>query len=82
MGFMQADHGPSEASIDLREYLGILRARKWAIILVALLTVAAAMAASYWQTPLYTGEARVLVNPLGATEPETTIPTVDVATES
>ncbi len=49
---------------DLREYLSVLRARKWTIILVTLLVVGSAVGFSYLQTPQYTAEARVLVEPL------------------
>ena len=49
---------------DLREYLAVLRARKWTVILVTLLVVGSAIGLSYLQTPQYTGEARVLVEPL------------------
>jgi len=49
---------------DLREYLSVLRARKWTIILVTLLVVGSAVGFSYLQTPQFTAEARVLVEPL------------------
>ncbi len=49
---------------DLREYLAVLRARKWTIILATVLVVGSAIGFSYLQTPLYTAEARVLVEPL------------------
>lgn len=53
--FPQEDHG------QLREYLAILRHRKSSIILVTLLVVGGAMLFSVRQTPMYTSEARVLV---------------------
>lgn len=54
-------HGQSG---DLREYLSVLRARKWTIILVTLMVVGSAIGFSYLQTPQFTAEARVLVEPL------------------
>ena len=47
--------------VDLREYLAVLRNRKWTVILVTALVVAAALAFSYTQTPMYTGKARLLI---------------------
>lgn len=66
--------------IDLREYLAILRTRKWTIILVAALVVGSALGFSYWQTPIYTGRARVLTQPVVSVvgEPET----LDIATQA
>lgn len=60
---------PLEQPIDLREYLAILRIRKWTIILITLLVTGAALYFSYEQTPLYTSEARVLVTPI-QTDPD------------
>lgn len=50
--------------VDLRQYLGILKARKWSIVLTALLVVGSATIASALQTPLYTAKAKLLVEPL------------------
>lgn len=46
---------------DLREYLAIIKARKWTIIGVTLLVVASAVAFSLRQTPVYTAQARLLL---------------------
>jgi capsular exopolysaccharide synthesis family protein len=53
-----------EQPIDLRQYLGILAARKTTVIITALVLVAAALFFSYQQTPQYTSTARVLVKAL------------------
>lgn len=60
------------ASSSLREFLAVLRFRKWSIILSVVATFAAAMAFSYWQTPIYVSDAKVLVKPvaLSPTEPQ------------
>jgi len=57
---------PEPHSPDLREYLRIARARKLQIGLVTLVLVAAAMLFTFRQTPVYQGEAKVLVRPVAA----------------
>ena len=52
--------------VDLRDYLAVLRARKWTIVLTTLVVIGAALAYSFQQTPLYTSEARLLVKSLPA----------------
>src|SRR3954462_3154588 len=49
---------------DIRAYIGIVRRRKWSLILVMLITVAAAAAFSYRQTPMYRSTESVQVKPL------------------
>ena len=51
------------AAPDLREYLAILRYRKWTILFITALVVASALFFSYRQTPIYESETRVLVRP-------------------
>jgi capsular exopolysaccharide synthesis family protein len=48
-------------SLELRDYLSIMWARKWIIAAIAATTVAAALAYSFRQTPVYTSSAEVLV---------------------
>jgi capsular exopolysaccharide synthesis family protein len=48
---------------DAREYLGILRVRKWSAIIVLLVVVSGAMYVSFHQTPVYQSQSRVLVPP-------------------
>jgi non-specific protein-tyrosine kinase len=71
----------TEETIDLREYIAIVRTRKWTIILTAALVVIATLAFSLQQTPLYTAEARLLVEPLPPSEQETLAPVVNLETE-
>jgi non-specific protein-tyrosine kinase len=52
-----------EGPLELREYLGILRSRKWTISVVTLLLLSASVLLSLRQTPLYDSEARLLVQP-------------------
>ncbi|MBW3614733.1 MAG: polysaccharide biosynthesis tyrosine autokinase [Actinobacteria bacterium] len=49
------------AELELRDYLRILRRRKWLILLVTLLVTAGAVGASLAQTPVYQGKAEVLL---------------------
>jgi succinoglycan biosynthesis transport protein ExoP len=49
---------------QLREYLAVLRLRKWSIMLVTALVVASTLAFSFLQTPLYESETKVLVKPV------------------
>jgi succinoglycan biosynthesis transport protein ExoP len=52
---------------DLREYLGVLRLRKWTILFVAAVVTAAAVFFSSQQTPIYASEAKVLVKAIPLT---------------
>ena len=62
------------ATPDLREYLAILRYRKWTILLITALVVASALFFSFQQTPIYESETRVLVRP--STPPVGVAPTI------
>lgn len=57
-----------EQPIDLREYLAILRARKWTVLGVIAVVVGIVLVYSLRQTPLYAAEARVLVKPVSSNE--------------
>ncbi len=50
-------------STELRAYVATLRARKWSVIGVALLTLGAALAFSFRQTPIYETQTQVLLKP-------------------
>ncbi len=58
------DGTTTENTVDLREYLAILRARKWTILLVTCLVLGSALYFSLSQAPVYTAQAKVLVEPL------------------
>lgn len=70
---MEPPRAATDESADLRHYLGILKSRKWTILVVTAVVIASALLLSYRQTPLYQAEARVLVNPL-PTATVTTLP--------
>jgi capsular exopolysaccharide synthesis family protein len=50
--------------LDIRDYLRVLRQRKWTILVATALVVAGAVAYSMQQTPLYQSQAQVLVKAL------------------
>ncbi|MGH2739328.1 MAG: polysaccharide biosynthesis tyrosine autokinase [Actinomycetota bacterium] len=49
---------------QLREYLAILRVRRWSIVSITALVMAAALVFSFQQTPVYQARADVLVLPI------------------
>ncbi len=49
--------------MELRDYLAIIRARRGFIALTVFVAVASALVASFLQTPVYEGKARVLLQP-------------------
>ncbi|MGH2826601.1 MAG: polysaccharide biosynthesis tyrosine autokinase [Actinomycetota bacterium] len=71
----------TEETIDLREYIAILRARKWSILITAGVVIVATLAFSLQQTRLYTAEARLLVEQLPSSQDETLAPVVNLETE-
>jgi non-specific protein-tyrosine kinase len=58
---------PEQRPRDLREYIQVVRSRRWTVLLVTLGVVAAALAFSILQTPIYEGRAQVLVRPFTST---------------
>ena len=54
--------------ISLRDYLIVLRRQRWVIAVTTVLVVAAAVAVSLVQTPIYEAEADVVVEPLRRTQ--------------
>ena len=59
------EHGGTEV-LDLRRYLTALRRRKGVIFASVLVMVTTALTLSHLQTPVYEGEARLLVQPGGS----------------
>lgn len=54
---------PDTVSKDFHHYLGVLRRRRWVVILTVLGVVASALVFSLLQTPVYESHARVLIEP-------------------
>jgi capsular exopolysaccharide synthesis family protein len=78
------EHSHTEHQTDLKEYLRVLRTRKWSIILITVILTGAALFYSFRQTPIYQAQARVLVqafnlNPAGQVSLASQ---VDMATEA
>ncbi|MCA1726246.1 MAG: polysaccharide biosynthesis tyrosine autokinase, partial [Actinobacteria bacterium] len=61
---MAAAAPPPEEHFQLREYIGILRFRKWSVLAVSAVVLALGLFLSFRQTPLYASSARVLVKPI------------------
>lgn len=53
---------------DLRDYLVVLRRRRWTVIGIAAVVVATALAVTVQQDPVYEAAVRLLVTPAGAPE--------------
>src|SRR5207248_6046559 len=51
---------PSEESLRLREYLGVIRRRKWSIAVITLLALMGALLYAKRATPIYESSASVL----------------------
>lgn len=74
---------PQQTGTDLREFLTILRNRKWSIGLLTLLVVGAAIFFTFRETPEYTSETRVLVLPTApANSPFFFLATTNLDTEA
>lgn len=76
---MDATTGP--ATGDLREYLAVVRRRKWTIILSALVVIGTALSLSYRQTPVYSASTKVLVEPI-ASDPLSLTPLMPVVLDT
>jgi tyrosine-protein kinase len=73
---------PAEPVLGLRDYLAILRARRWSIFLVVLVSAAGALAFSIRQTPAYRSETKILVEPVDLFPGlDTTTPKINMETE-
>ena len=53
---------------NLRDYLAVLRLRKWSILVLTTLVVAGALVVSFQMTPIYASTAEVLVKPVTANQ--------------
>jgi tyrosine-protein kinase len=60
------DRSLPEHPSDLREYLRVIRTRKWTIIVVTIAVVGAALFLSFRQTPQYEAETQVFVEAISA----------------
>lgn len=59
---MTSTHEPHRD--DLREYLRVVRSRKWEIVLIAIVVIGATVFFTLRQTPIYQATAEVLVQPV------------------
>ena len=72
--------GEERHGLNLREYLTILRVRKWWIVLATILVVGSALAYSFQQTPIYVSQAEVHVES-ASLSPERPLPALNMETE-
>ncbi|CAN5528174.1 hypothetical protein BH20ACT2_BH20ACT2_15340 [soil metagenome] len=61
---MDARDDRADDELDLRDYLAVLRRRKWIVVLCTVVVVGAALGVSLLQTPIYRSSAEVLLQPL------------------
>ncbi len=62
------------STLDLREFLGIVRRRKWSVTAVAAVTLAVALAFLITATPIYSATAEVLVKPVSPAQSLQNVP--------
>jgi polysaccharide biosynthesis transport protein len=60
------EHDFEVDTLDLRDYIAVLRRRKWLVVSTIALVVGAAMLVTILQTPVYESSTRVMVSPTGA----------------
>jgi capsular exopolysaccharide synthesis family protein len=75
------EHPHTDHQTDLREYLRVIRTRKWSIILVTLLLTGVALFFSFRQVPVYQSTTKVLVEPFSLNPAQATSTLVDLETE-
>ena len=73
---------PEQTHLQLREWLGVLRLRKWSILAVTALVVGGAIFMSYRMTPIYESSAKVLVTPIRLDPTTLVTETLDLETEA
>ena len=71
----------NQQSAQIRDYVWLLRRRKWEILIVAALTVAATMFITLRETKIYEGQAKVLVNAVQDPNSSAGAQTPDLPTE-
>jgi succinoglycan biosynthesis transport protein ExoP len=66
---MSEEHSPSQDEPwELADYLAVLRQKKWTVVIITAIVVAAALLISFQTTPVYTSTAEVLVKPITANQ--------------
>jgi polysaccharide biosynthesis transport protein len=66
---------------DLKEYVQVLRVRKWTVLGVLALVIGSAVAYSLTRTPIYQAEARVQARPTSLTATDPALTGLNMATE-
>ncbi len=82
MSLSQFDtHSNQMEGFDIKQYMAVIRSRKWLIMSVTALVVIVALAFSYQQKPVYESEAQVLVKPIAQSGDQTDFETLNLETE-
>jgi succinoglycan biosynthesis transport protein ExoP len=76
------DNQTGVEGFQIREYLAVIRLRKWMIFAVTAVVVAAALAFSFQQPPVYESEAQVLVRPVVLNDGAPDLDTLNLETET
>lgn len=53
----------NEAATELRQYIAVIKTRKWTIVIVTIMAIVLALTLSSRQTPLYVARAQLLLTP-------------------
>jgi polysaccharide biosynthesis transport protein len=59
----------TDGELELRDYLRVLRRRRWIVLVTIGVVVGIATIVSYLQTPVYSGTAQMLIQPRAGTSP-------------
>lgn len=81
MALSPLDNQTGVEGFQIREYLAVIRLRKWMIFAVTAVVVAAALAFSFQQAPVYESEAQVLVRPVVLNDGQPDFDTLNLETE-
>ena len=79
---MPASSSPSDDVIELREYVAVLRRRKWLLVMVLIFFTALAGAYSFTRLPMHTARSEILVLPTTASSQYRPDQLVSIETEA
>lgn len=71
----------AESSVDLRDYVAVLRRQRWLVVVAAAVGLGAALGYSLASTPVYSAKAEVLVRPISLNPVDTGIDDLSLETE-
>lgn len=65
---LEGDPTASPGALELRDYLAVLRRRRWTAVLTATVVLGVVVAVTLWQVPMYESSVRLLPDPAPAGE--------------